>query len=265
VTFQPVIPLSGYTGWRFLQRTLDAQTAAFVDSPVIERATAAFRDRIATVRTADDLIADRPLLTVALGAFGLDDDIGNTAFLRRILNDGTTADGALANRLSDKRYAQFSAAFGFGDAGARTALGGFADGIVERFERRQFQRAVGAQDDSMRLALNVAEELGALADRPGRDDSKWFAIMGSPPLRSVFETALGLPPSFGRIDIDQQRDAFRDRARTTFGTEKVSDFADPDMQERLIRLFLIRSDAGAAATNGSGASIALSLLRGSAA
>ena len=29
MTFQPVIPLTGYTGWRFLARTMDAQKAAY--------------------------------------------------------------------------------------------------------------------------------------------------------------------------------------------------------------------------------------------
>ncbi len=72
MSFQPVVPLSGYVGWRFLERTIDAQQEAFNTSQPIARATDYFREKIAQVRTADDLVADRQLLSVALGAFGLD-------------------------------------------------------------------------------------------------------------------------------------------------------------------------------------------------
>ena len=107
MTFQPVIPLSGYTGWRFLQRTLATQQATFNDSAPVKRATEQFRERIGGVRTAADLVKDRALLQVALGAFGLDDDIDNTYFVQKVLADGTTSDDALSSKLADKRYAAF--------------------------------------------------------------------------------------------------------------------------------------------------------------
>jgi len=260
MTFQPVIAGTGYAGWRFLSQTLPAQQQAFRESTVVANATTYFRANIGAVRTVDDLMADRRLLTVALGAFGLDDDIGNTAFIRKVLAEGTLSDDAFANRLSDNRYAAFSRELGFGDLGARTGLFFFADEMLSRYEARQFERAVGEQNGDMRLALNLGQALSEVTSEIPNPATQWFGVMGNPPLRSIFEKALGFPAGFGSIDIDQQREAFQDRALATFGTDKVADFAEPQLQERLIRLFLIRSEAADSNSYSSGAT-ALALLR----
>lgn len=261
MSFQPVIPLSGYTGWRFLQRTLDAQQDAFVRSAPIQRGTDYFRDNIAKVRTADDLVNNRQMLEVALTAFGLEADLNSKAFIRRVLEDGTLAPDALSAKLSDKRYAAFAREFGFGDLGARTGLPDFADKIIARFEARSFERAVGNQNANLRLALNLSEGLKDVTAQSDGATTQWFAVMGNPPLRKVFETALGLPSSFGSIDIDLQLKSFQERAQRTFGTSRVSDFNDPVLQEKLIRLFLVRSEIQSSQAVSAG-SVALQLLRG---
>lgn len=261
MTFQPVLPLGGYAGWRFLDRTLQAQQTTFSKSPPVTRETTYFRENIAKVQTAQDLVNDRRLLSVALGAFGLDDDINNRFFIQKILQDGTVDQSALANRLADNRYAEFSRTFGFGDRPVpRTTLSGFGDQIVARYENRQFERAVGQQNNDLRLSLNLRSTLPDILDRNRSDNAQWFTMMGNAPLRRVFETALGLPKSIASIDIDQQRDIFKSRARSVFGSDRFADFADPAQQERLVRLFLVRAEA-AQATLGSGAVAALTLLQ----
>jgi hypothetical protein len=258
MSFQPVLPASGYAGWRFLSRTAESQRAAFDKAPAQVRLTQHFRDNIGKAKTAADLVGDRRLLQVALGAFGLSDDLNAKAFIQRVLEGGTLDRTALANRLSDKRYAALAAEFGYGDLGSRTALPGFADKVVARFEAQTFQVAVGEKDANLRLALNVSSGLADVVGGNRGEDAQWFALMGNPPLRSVVETALGFPPSFGRLDIDQQLGAFKDRAAAVLGTSKVADLQDPARQEKLIRLFLVRSDAQSASL--SSGQITLSLL-----
>lgn len=67
MTFQPVIPYGGMAGWAFLQRTQSAQQEAFDDNPVIQRDTEYFLKNIGKISTAEDLVNDRRLLSVALG------------------------------------------------------------------------------------------------------------------------------------------------------------------------------------------------------
>lgn len=259
--FQPILPLTGYVGWRFLERTQEAQEAAFSKSQPVARATDNFREKISSITSAADLVADRNLLSVALGAFGLDDDIDNKFYIQKILSEGTTSTDSLANRLSDKSYAALSSAFGFGDPGGPfTGLSGFADRIIARYETKQFQRAVGDQNNDMRLALSLKEGLSDISLQSTSKNAQWFAVMGSSPVRAVFETALGLPSSIAQLDIDQQLTSFKSRAQQVFGTDSVDDFADPQRQEELLRMFLVRSEANA--SNGlSSGSIALSLLQ----
>lgn len=259
--FQPILPATGYIGWRFLERTLEAQQTVFAKSAPVERATDYFREKIGSISSAEDLVADRQLLTVALGAFGLDDDINNKFFIQKILGDGTTSDDALANRLADKSYSSMSATFGFGDpTGARTGLSSFADSIIAKYEKKQFERAVGEQNNDLRLALNIEEGLVDVTTQTQGNDARWFSMMGNSPLRTIFETALGLPSSIAQIDLDQQLTTFKDRAAAIFGTDKLVDFTDPVKREELLRTFLIRSEANAI-QGMTGNNIALSLLQ----
>ena len=262
MTFQPVVPFRGLVGWTFLKRTLENQQEAFRKSPEIVRDADYFRARIGSVGSAETLVSDRRLLRVALGAFGLDADIDNRFFIRKVLEDGTLDRDALANKLADKRYLEFSRAFGFGDFAIPLAqVNGFAEKTVAAFETRQFEIAVGDTDENMRLALGLSRDLGAIAARPSADTTLWLTVLGSPPLRSVFETAFGLPTGFGALDLDRQVEVMRDRSRRAFGAETVSQFTDPDRIEALTRQFLIRADLSSGFSRATGSSIALQLLQ----
>lgn len=261
MTFQPIVPFGGYSGWLFLQRTLEQQQAAFTNSAVVTRQTSYFRENINEIRSAEDLVADRRLREVALGAFGLDEDINNDFFIEKILSERTADDDALANRLADPRYAKLAEAFGFGDLpNPLTSQPLFSDQVIARFEARQFERAVGAVNNDLRLALNLNVALDDVTSSVTGTDARWFALLGNQPLRQVVQTALGLPAQIATIDLDQQLTTFKDRAEAVFGTSDVEAFLDPDIQEQMIRLFLVRSESSNS-VGFSSSSIALTLLQ----
>ncbi|WP_368185791.1 DUF1217 domain-containing protein [Aestuariibius sp. HNIBRBA575] len=262
MTYQPVVPISGYAGWRFLNRTLDMQKQAFEESSTIVRKSDYFRENITKIKSAEELVGNRRLLEVALGAFGLDDDINNKFYIEKVLSEGTINDDSLANKLSDKRYAAFSEAFGFGNMGGagRVRFDGFADEILEKYDDRQFELAVGEQDNSMRLALNMPSALDEVLSNSSTIDGQWFSLMGNTPIRTMFETALGFSSSFGSLDIDLQLSNFKERSESVFGTSDLSEFQDSEMQEKLTRLFLVQSEINAIGNLGSN-SIALTLLQ----
>jgi hypothetical protein len=262
MSFQPVLPFSGYTGWTFLKRTVERQLAVQQALPVVQRDEAYFRDRIGKVETAEQLVSDKRLLRIALTAFGLEADVNNRAFILKVLEGGSLKPESLANKLADKQYVTFSAAFGFGDFPVpRTRLSTFAEEILAQFRARNFETAVGAQNNNYRLALNAEREIPALASRTINDTAKWYTLLGSAPLREVVQTALGLPKSFAAIDLDQQVAVLRDRAEATFGASTVSQFSDPARMEALIRRFHIRADAQSQLSATTPAAIALALLR----
>ena len=117
MTFAPIIPTTGVAGYAYLERTRTDQQALLRASPDVSRDLEAFSGKIADIQTPDDLLNDYQLLKVALGAFGLDDDIGNRGFLKAVLDSDTGDSESFVNRLADKRYLEFAEAFSFVGAG----------------------------------------------------------------------------------------------------------------------------------------------------
>ena len=259
--FQPIVPFSGMAGWSFLQRTQSAQRQAFEAAPEIRRDVDYFAEHIGEVASPDDLVGDYRLLKVALGAFGLDDDLPNKAFIRKVLAEGSLDPESFANRMVDKRYLALTKAFGFDLGTPNTRLSDFSDSILASYKTRQFEIAVGEQDTDMRLALSLDRDLTEIVETDTTANGRWYAVMGNKPLRTVFETALGLPSAISALDIDKQVEVFRDRAAALFGDGEVSQFADPDTLADLNRRFLVRSQINALSASMSSGAIALTLLQ----
>lgn len=242
MSFSPALPIGGYGGWKFLQRTMPQQKEAMLKSPSMARDLKHFRENIGNVKTAEDLVNDRQLLRVALGAFGLDADINSRFFIKKILESDPADRTALANKLGDKRYGALAKAFGFGAmGGANTYRDSFQKDIVDRYTNKRFESAVGERDPDLRLALNLKQALADATKGTENDKAQWYRVLGTPPLRAVFEKALGLPKSIGSLDLDLQMKQFRQRANSVLGTDNLTELAKPEAQEDLTRTFLMRA------------------------
>lgn len=242
MSFAPMLPVSGFLGYRLLTNTEQAQREVFNKQPAIERDVAYFTENIGKITSAEELVADRRLLRVALGAYGLDDKVDQRAYFRKVLEEGTESDEAFANRLVDPRYAEMTKAFGFGNSGGpQVAAPGFAKKITDAYRDRQFEVAVGDQDSDMRLALNFRREITKYANSENAESAAWFSVMGDNQLRKVFEGAFGLSSStFGQLDVDRQRDDLKDLNNRYFGSKSLEVFRDSEKVDDLIKQFLIR-------------------------
>jgi len=266
MSYVPPLPSGNYSGWLALQRQMPAQRAVFERQPVQQRQAEYFPEKIGNVTTAENLVKDRQLLNVALGAFGLSEDINNRFYIQKILEGGTMREGALALRLSDPRYREIAGAFGFGDfTTPSTKLSDFADKIISAWQERSFETAVGQVNENLRLALNIQRELGKLASNEDTSDqTKWYSILGQPPLRKVFEVVFNLPLAFGVLNVDRQVQLLSEKAKAFFGDESPAQFSNPENMDKLVRRFLLQSDVSAT-TGSANASVrgsaALSLLQ----
>ncbi|MEQ1931603.1 MAG: DUF1217 domain-containing protein [Parvularculaceae bacterium] len=258
--YQPAIFASGYAGFKLFERTTPRQMEAFSRSAEVKRDIAYFMEKIGEAATPADLVADRRLLKVALGAFGLGEEIDKRAFIRKALEGGTEARDAFANRMSDARWRAFASAFGYGDsAGAQTGKPGFAAGIADRYRERAFEAAVGATDENFRLAMNFRREAAAIASAAETDRAGWLKMLAQKPLRAVLEGALRLPKAMAHLDIDRQVAIVEDKARETFGSSSPAALASPEIMDKALRRFFVRADLATASANAPG-STALTLL-----
>lgn len=263
MSYTPQVPVSGIAGWRILQRSQATQQAAFDKSADIKADVAYFEKKIGSVGSAADLMADRRLMKVALGAFGLGEWIDRKAFIRKVLEEGTTDKKALASKLAEPNFKKLSAAFGFGDAaGAQTGKAGFAGKITAAYKTRAFEAAVGETDENMRLALNFKREIADLAGAAGEKGGSWYSMIGSKTMSQVAQYAFGLPTkSFGTLDVDKQRDILMKKCDAMFGSGDLSVFQDPRNVDKLIDRFFARSQLENGSTRTVGASPGLSLLQ----
>ena len=123
------------------------------------------------------------------------------------------------------------------------------------------QIAVGNTDDTMRIALYGERVLQDMALEDKSENALWFNIMGEPPLRKLFETALGLPKGIGTVDLDRQLVYFKDKALRMFGDDSVAQFADPEKREKLVTAYMARVQIEQNAAAFSSGAAALQLLQ----
>jgi hypothetical protein len=268
ILYQPIIPAEGIAGWKFLQSTYDKQFETFSKDPVLERESDYFLENIGDVKTAEDLIKDSRLLGVALGAFGLDDQLPMKALVQKVLEEGSSADDALANRLGDDRWVAFTEAFGFGPGDSpKTGSAEDMNNIVFSNQTQSFEAAVGEQNESMRIALFAERELANIATdvkedgEPTSINTKWYNVIGQPALQEMFQKMFNLPSSTLQLDIDRQLNIFKERSERFLGTDDLSVFADPERMEELTNRYLAQAQLADFQDSQSSASNALMLLQ----
>lgn len=239
----PALPLGGVAGLRFLDRTYDRQFETFLSSPDVEREITYFQENAANITTVDDLIADRRILAVVLGAFGLDEDLNKGAFIRKVIEEGTLQDDAFANRLVEPAYRELADTLGFGNFNGEGTLilSDVRANILESYRERQFELAVGDVNIDMRFVLNFRREASEIAGTTADPRNAWLRLIGSPPLREVVEGALNLPPEFAAIDIDQQVDEIIRRAESQLDISSPTELLDPQKMALFVDRFVSNS------------------------
>lgn len=207
---------------------------------MVQRATSYFRDRIDVTDLSDALVKDYRMLSVALSAFGLEDDIANKAFIKKVLESDLDDDSSLANRLSDKRYLRLAQAFDFLKEG-RSDHGELGAQVTAAYEQREFERRIGETDEDIRLALSAQRELSEFDTRQASNNTLWYDVLASKPLRAIFEGAFGLATSHGQLPIDRQFDEFTKASERILGSSLFTEILKPDRLDKLVNTYLVRS------------------------
>lgn len=213
------------------------QVEATAKDPVVQRATTYFRDNLTTNTTAQDLVSDYKMLQVALGAFGLGDDIANKAFIRKVLESDLGNKTSLVNRLSDKRYLKLAQEFQ-GRSDDPVATG---QAMSQAYVQQQFQKRVGEGDESYRLAMNARNELKDFATRSSSDKTMWYEVLGSEPLRKVFQGAFGFGNSIGNLPVDRQVEDFMAASERVLGSSSFSRIGSDGTIDKLVTRYLALS------------------------
>ena len=156
--------------------------------PAVKTATAYYEANIGSVTSIKDLVGNYRLLSYALNAYGLGDQINAKGLITKVLEGGVSNPKSLANTLPDSRWKAFAAAFNFVDSGAASPSSTKAVATTTSdYVEQQLESDQGDQDVGVQLALyfkrvapTVTNEYGILADKN---------------LLQVAATIMGLPPA----------------------------------------------------------------------
>lgn len=258
MTFTPVVFGSGLTAWSLLKSTLARQKSNHAQTHLIQSDVSRFRDRFDRLRSAEDIVDDPSTMRVVLGAYGLSDDNANRFFIRKIMNDGATNPSALANKLSDRRYKALAKDFDYSGELPRSAPRKSAEAIIRLYKDSMFEVEIGKIDNDLRLALSFQRQLSGIADGASQNTTGWYQVLGTPPVRQVLETALGLPKEFSSLDIDEQHSRIIEKTEKVFGTSDLEQLSRDAEAEAIIRRFLLlRQTEGSTTYNGYSTALAL--------
>jgi hypothetical protein len=114
--------------------------------------------------------------------------------------------------------------------------------VVQKYTEAQFEQVVGDTSNVLRQARFAQQQLPSITD--------WYSVIASPPLANVIQTVLGLPPSFGALNIVQQKQVLSQRMN-------IADFQNPTKLANLLDQYVA---LGSATTQSSSTSPALQLL-----
>jgi hypothetical protein len=215
--------MSAVTTYALYANNPERMLEAIRRDPVNARETEYYRANIEKVKSLEAFVSDRRLFNYALKAYGLSDMSNAQAFMRKVLEGGIDDRQALANRLSDRRYAEFVTDFNFKRYGATTTtFDRTRQGVIDRYNRAGIEQRAGEQSEGARLALYF--------QRRAKEIDSPFDILADRALLKFVQVATGLPVQMSFQTIERQAELISQRL-------DISDLDDPQELQKLIRRF----------------------------
>jgi Protein of unknown function (DUF1217) len=200
-----------------------AMTAA---EPAVRTATAYYEANIGSATSIQAFVGNYRLLSYALDAYGLGDQINSTALITKVLEGGVSNPKSLANTLPDSRWKAFASAFNFAAGGATSpSSASVVQTTTNDYLEQQLESDQGAQDVGVQLALYFQRVAPTVTSE--------YGILADPNLLQVATTIMGLSPSIGG-DLQPQ---------TLSELMPISDLQDPAKLQELTERFTAMYDA----------------------
>ncbi|MBR0783285.1 DUF1217 domain-containing protein [Bradyrhizobium iriomotense] len=105
--------VSTYFSYNYISRHLKQSLTRVEQQTDVAREAAYYKANIGKVKTVDDLMKDYRLYHYAMKAYGLEDMAYAKAFMKKVLESDLSDATSFVNKLVDKRYREFAAAFSF--------------------------------------------------------------------------------------------------------------------------------------------------------
>ncbi|KGF68083.1 hypothetical protein LL06_18505 [Hoeflea sp. BAL378] len=106
--------ISSYQTYTYYTKDINETLSRAANDPIVSREAKYYRDKIGSITSVDEFLADDRIYAYAMKAHGLEDMAYAKAFIRKVLESDLTDTSSFANLLSDVRYKTLAAAYDFG-------------------------------------------------------------------------------------------------------------------------------------------------------
>lgn len=142
--------ISTFSSYSAITRDLDKSLERVGKQATVKRDTEYFNKNIGKVKTVDEFMKDSRLYNYAMKAYGLEDMIYAKAFIKKVLTEGVSSTDSFANKLTDKRYAEFAKAFNFSARKERaTDYAPAQEGVMDRYTVAAAKAGVSVTDPAL--------------------------------------------------------------------------------------------------------------------
>ena len=192
------------------------------NEPAVKTATDYYAANIGKVKSISDLVGNYRLLSYALTAYDLGDQVNNKALVTKVLQGGVTSSHALANTLGNPNWAKFAKAFDFVGQGASSISTSSAVSTTEtNYDEAKLESQEGKSDVGVQLALYF-QRVAPTITSP-------YSVLGDENLLEAFQTIFGVTLNTnGSIDAN---------AAIVSKLMPTSDLTDPTKLKRLTERF----------------------------
>ena len=209
------------------------------EQSAVKTATDYYTSNIGKVTSVDQLLGNYRLLSYALQAYGLGDQIHNTALIKKVLEEGTSSPSALANTLPNVNWKAFVNAFNFAATGSAAPTSS-ASVATTTADYTEHQLESSQSDPGVELALYFARVAPTITNS--------YSILADNNLLQVVQTIFGLAPTANASEIDKE-------AKQISALMPISDLQNPEKLKSLVERFTANYDFKYGPASGSSSSL----------
>ena len=201
---------------------------------VAKREIAAFRERISSVSSIEDLMGDYEVYSFVMKAHGLEDEMPSKAMIRKIMTSDASDSSSLVRKLTNGQFTDLNKTMGFSTEGIPDSRFGdedWIDGMVDKFVEQRLIDNQMASNETVGVALDF--------DRKSASMTNWYKVLADADFAAALRVALGIPSNVATADIDKQKQLFERKM-------DIADLQDPEKVGKLLTRYAAISDANSA-------------------
>ncbi|GGE19731.1 hypothetical protein GCM10011390_43720 [Aureimonas endophytica] len=155
--------VSTLLGYKLYASNMSKTLERLENTATVKRDTEYYNSHIGKVTSVEDFLDDYRLYSYAMKAYGLEDQIASKGLIRKVLQSDLSDSTSFANKLTDKKYRDFAAAFSFGATSATDTKAAQSsaqtESLVDSYSERRVRQgtAAAAKTNAYQAAIgNVA-------------------------------------------------------------------------------------------------------------